>query len=259
MNDVMRYALWISLVFAALLLFPMARDWKDYADSLPVYTVQDAIRRASSRSASSQNTDEWYRTLAQYTTPHKMFYNLGTAGEGLAKGLLIAAAYVALYRFAFMRSRVVIVVFWCCLWLMRIPFTYAYYVERQYRHDFPSWADSIAIPIFSESLAWIVGAAVTSVLLGLWLGKYPLPKNPRWNILPGRSECVVFIVLLVWIALLVHCLWISPRVGSVGGAISLPPAIAILVSLLFATGTASRRNSRKETVAEPVIADETPA
>jgi len=144
-----------------------------YATTLPVYTDAAAPERLSNElEAKPRETrfKEWYSRLRTYETPHKKLSDFGRGLCAAGAGLLLASGVWVLYhRSPRMRTTWAVLILWLALWAMRIPFSMWYHGVRQQRFDYPVWGDSIAIPVFSESLTWIVGALISSFVLALLL------------------------------------------------------------------------------------------
>lgn len=61
------------------------------------------------------------------------------------------------------------------VWLLMIPGTYFYYRHRAIRGDYPPWADTIMIPIFSQSITYLVLMIPLNIFLNLMTRNAPFP------------------------------------------------------------------------------------
>ena len=208
-----------------------------YAVSLPLYTDATAPERLSGeleKQPSEIRSEEWYLRLATYETPRKRLADLGRGLLAAGAGLLVAARICRLYDQA-PRRRTAWAVFlsWVALWALRIPLSMWYYGLRQYRFDYPPWADSIAIPVASESITWIVGALLSSLVLWLLLWRHPLPEKIELARPGSVWTWIRSAFLWCWMAGLAACVVSSVPDGDEGMVFTCTVACAIL--LVFAS------------------------
>jgi hypothetical protein len=170
-----------GLIAFSLVLICLGAALMAYAATLPLYTDPTAPDRISlkleSISSESLRYNEWETLLHVYETSHKRISDwgrgLGAAGLGIALAIGIGFVY---RRITGVAAWVMVLACWVGLWLARIPFTIWYYDVRYDRFDYPIWSDAIAIPIYQESVVWILGAIISTLLLGaLVFGRFPQP------------------------------------------------------------------------------------
>jgi hypothetical protein len=129
----------------------------------------------------------------------------------------------------------VLLVIWFALWLIRIPFSYWYYGLRQERFDYPVWADSIAIPVGSETVIWLAGGAVSTLFLLLLLVRC----SPQATLRPARPATPYAVMraglLGLWILLLAACVLEGVWDGDEGMVLSCTLGAAIIVIFLSAS------------------------
>lgn len=227
-----------------------------YSASLPVYTDPEAPARLSQELAEvprEARFKEWYSRLSTYETPHKKFSDYGRGLIAAAAGLITASGFLVLYaRRAWLRSILGVFGVWLGAWAARIPLSMWYYGVRQKRFDYPVWGDSIAIPVFQESFAWLLGAGVSSILLGLLLLRHPLPAHLQLVRPISIVGWVRTIILILWVAVLLLCAFSGIPDGDEGMTFSCLVASAVLIVFLSASETKSVPKSAAEAkTAEP--------
>lgn len=212
-----------------------------YSASLPVYTDSKAPSRLTLELAKAPRETrfkEWYTRLRTYETPHKKVSDWGRGLIAAAAGLATASGFLVLYgQQAWMRSLSGIFGLWLGAWAIRIPLSMWYYAIRQMRFDYPGWADSIAIPIFQESLAWILGAGISSIVLRLLLIRHPLPARIQLVRPHSIFGWVRAIILLLWLAILLFFVFEGIFDGNEGMTFSGLVAAAILIVFFSAPET----------------------
>ena len=207
-----------------------------YSISLPVYTDPSAPGRLSEELGDmprEQRFDEWYARLATYETAHKKLSDFGRGLIAATAGLAVAVGLISLYqKRIWMRRLSVIVCVWVGLWLLRIPFTTWYYYVRQNRFDYPTWGDSVGIPMIQESFSWMVGSIISSVLLRLLLGGRPLPTRVHFILPQSPSSWLRAVLLTFWLFSLIFFAVVGVVDGNEGAVFCCLVASAILVLFL---------------------------
>ncbi len=152
-----------------------------YASTLPVYTDEEAPGRLALKLADlprEKRSSAWYAQLRAFETPHNSLSDLGRGLIAAGVGLGFATAFISFYnRHGRMRSAWCVFSFWLILWAVRVPLSLWYYGLRAKRFEYPTWGDSIAIPVVSETVTWAIGAIVSGILLALLLIRHPLPEG----------------------------------------------------------------------------------
>lgn len=224
-----------------------------YATSLPVYTDAAAPERLSSElEAQPRETrfKEWYSRLRTYETPHKKLSDFGRGLCAAGVGLLLASGVWILYhRFPRMRTTWAVFLLWLALWATRIPFSMWYHGVRQRRFDYPVWGDSIAIPVFSESLTWIAGALISSLVLAVLLIRHPLPTRIRVFRPSSAYSWTRAAFLACWIAILGLCVASGIPDGDEGMVLTAVIASVILLAFLSAREVRSTDKSHDTSIA----------
>lgn len=196
----MKYAIALAtllLVTGGILLFQAAQ--------YPVYNDPEGPALLSNDLADlprEERFDAWHEQLKTFETPHKHLADLGrgflAAGFGLIAAALLLASYLRRPR---LRTPVALFALWIMLWALRVPGTLWYYGYRQERFDYPVWGDSIAIPIFSEIIAWMIGATLSSLLLAALLRGRSLPARLAWIRPRSPWGWTRVSILLLWLLL----------------------------------------------------------
>ena len=170
----------VALLLAGLLLI-------GYASTLPIYTDSSAPNRISDEIAAHfadkvpQDSDfkEWFQQLRKFETPHKKIFDWGTGLAALGSGLLAIAAIHQRHSRGKLQSHRAIFFLWFLCWGFRVPGTIWYYLVRLTRNDYPWWGDTTIIPVFNETLSWLIGWGITAVLLSQLLKEREL-RFPAW-------------------------------------------------------------------------------
>jgi len=209
-----------------------------YGLSLPVYTDDNAPSRLSMKLQDlprDQRFKAWYSELSAFETYHKVITD--TARGVISLGLSVALATCALRLYARkpqIRKIWALLLFWVGLWAIKVPFTFWYFSLRAQRFDYPSWGDSIAIPIFSSVATWGVGCALTTAILLLLLYGRRLSASIDWS--PPRSlwSWIRTLGIGFWILILLLLVVSSIPDGDEGMIISCGLAIPVLWVTLLA-------------------------
>ena len=209
-----------------------------YALSLPVYSDDDAPSRLSLTLQDlprDQRFKAWYSELSSFETHHKVISD--TARGLIALGLTLALATGSLRLYAQkpqIRQIWLLFLFWLGLWAIKVPFTFWFYSFRAQRFDYPSWGDSIAIPIFSSVTTWVVGCALTTVILLLLLYGRRLPSSLEWSRPRSLWSWIRTLGVGCWILILFLLVVTSIPDGDEGMIISCGLAIPVLWLTLLA-------------------------
>ena len=225
---------WAILIAIALIL--AGAGILAYALRMPAFTDMTAPGRLTQELDSTPQdirVHEWLSRMRTYETPEKRLSDLGRGLCAAGTGLLLASWLWRVYhRYPWMRRTRSVLVLWLALWGLRFPLSMWYYGLRSYRLDYPPWADSIGIPVFSEWLAWIVGALASSVALVSLLPDHPLPTSIRWVRPTSRPGWIRISFLGCWIAALGACVAFGIPGGDEGEVVTC--IIAAVVLLAFA-------------------------
>ncbi|MFA7231635.1 MAG: hypothetical protein WC071_10230 [Victivallaceae bacterium] len=222
-----------------------------YANSLPVYTDEDAPARISRELENlprAERFSQWYLKLKSYETPHKRLSDLGrgllTSGLGMLIAIIMLRAY---YKCAWMRRELILLAIWLSLWGMKIPLTVWYYALRQNRFDYPMWGDSIGIPIAGECIFWIICGIISSlILLLLSLGRQ-LPCNCKISKPGSFLEWIRSLFIFLWMILTIISMYEGLIYGDEGMAFTCP----IFGAILFLFLTSEKSNKTIESTIKP--------
>lgn len=138
------------------------------------------------------------------------------------------------------RTKSFIITAWILLWGIKYPFSLYFYFLRMVRYDYPPWADSIMIPIFSEWVTWTLGCMLTTVILFFLLYGRRFADSCLWvkpNTIWNWTRAVF---ILLWITLLGLLLVVSINSGDEGMIVSCGLAIPLLWFVLLATKSAEQ-------------------
>lgn len=227
----MRWGLWLTW---AIVLMGVALI--GYACSMPVYTEPDVHRRIDKEleDASFETRSKlWFQRLREFETPHKRLFDLGQGLVAAGFGAFFIRRRVATYRrFAEARTRRRIFRLWWGAWLLRVPTGIYYYTHRQWRGDYPWWADSIAIPIFGEIMNAGIFGGISLLVLKSLLGDRCLPDalEKLWPPQPGRK--IHGWLLLLWGGLLATLICLAIPAGDIGTVLSCMIAMFVLAVVL---------------------------
>ena len=231
-------------ISASLVLILAGASLLIYSTRWPIYTDQNAPERLSIQlnpkgnlkaGESDARYKEWFSKLRTYETPRKRLSDLGRGVCASGFGLLIASGvWVIYHRSAWMRTTKAIFILWLILWAVRFPLTIWYYGLREQRFDYPIWADSIAIAIFKDWVAWAIGVAITSLVLAVLLKGYKF--SDRIHLLRPKSVLGWFraTLLVLWIASLAGSLIYDLPDGDEGAVLTSIIASVVLLAFLSA-------------------------
>jgi hypothetical protein len=151
---------------------------------------------------------EWYVRMGAYETPHKRLSDLGMGLFALGAGLVVGFRFIVrYYRDAKYRTAAAFLKIWFWLWAIKIPSSFLYFFWKAWRKDYPTWSESIMIPIFEEGVFAVVGWGVTTVILWLLLRRRVLAVPLQLDLRPQS--------LLAWARAIFISLWIGLLVLSV--------------------------------------------
>ena len=212
-----------------------------YTAKMPVYTDPSAPDRISNELYPSGTLnqkerdaryEEWFSRLRSFETQYKRLSDLGRSLCASGVGFLLASALWIQYpRQAWLRTTRTVLNLWFILWAVRFPLSVWYYGLREYRVDYPSWDDSIGIPIFFECIEWAIGLVISSRLLRLSLKWHTLPATISW-VRPSTAYGWFRIALFaLWIAFLIESLIFSIPDGDEGAVFT--SIVATVVLLIF--------------------------
>ena len=185
-----------------------------YSTRLDYYTDTKAKEKLDSEASSNLDfaTDnQWknhYYTEVDKLITNKLFF------EDFGSGLAIASATVLLFLFwkrvksfsdfISIRSltRKQIFIFSNLIWLIMFPATYWYYMYRAERGDYPWFADTVIIPIMSQTIVYILAFIPLNIFIWLTSIDNHLPTTIfiRPNTYNGR-EIVKEIFWSIWLLL----------------------------------------------------------
>ena len=215
-----------------------------YASTFPIYTDKKAPGRIAdelypkgnlSQSEMNARFDQWFLQLRTYETPYKRLSDLGRGLCAAGLGLLLATyVWVAYHKFSWMRTTRAIFLLWLALWAMRIPLSVWYYVIRALRFDYPSWGDSIGIGIFTDWLSWVIGAAVSSLILASLLWGRKLPEKITFAKPRSTYDWLRTLFFAAWMAILVEGIAFGIPAGDEGAVLTPIVAPIILLAVLYA-------------------------
>jgi hypothetical protein len=179
---------------------------------------------------------EWHSQIRAYETPYKKLSDLGRGLIAAVAGVSMAGGLLMLYRSRSWARRVWAVFgLWLALWALRIPFSMWYYGVRQDRFEYPTWGDAIIIPVINETLVWMIGAVISSVVLGILLIGHQLPKRIRFIRPASPLGWLRAAILALWLVALLVCGITGVIEGNEGMTFSCLGASAILVIFLSST------------------------
>jgi hypothetical protein len=232
----------LQVVAAVILLSGLAVFFS--GNSLPVYTDPKAPEELSHKLEDLQRDErfaQWYQQLAQVETSHKRQTDLGRGMLALGLGISIGALFLHwLPKTNGQRVGIWIAVFWTMLWGIKFPLTMWYYSVRQSRFDYPVWGDSIAIGVFQDCSAWMVGFIAFSILLAVLMMRHRFPVIIALRSPSGGWGWLRTIGLWLWMALLAAC--ILPAIGDGDEGMALSCTAAIPVILLALSAPEQRHN-----------------
>ncbi len=226
-------------IFVIVLILGIGAGLYLYGQSFPVYTDMNGpneLARVLDDAPGESRTQKWYEELAKIETPHKRCTDLGRGLMALAAGLGLAWRLTWKYE----RKRqdekwVYLQRAWFGLWLLRVPLIVTYYVLRQGRHDYPWWADTIVIGIFSDWSSMAVGWAMSWVLLCGLLAGYSLPEKIRWRRPVGLWGHGRYALVALWLVVLLGLVFWGVMDGDEGLVIACTGAVPVLLAFLAAS------------------------
>jgi hypothetical protein len=220
--------------FVIILILGIGAGLYLYGQSFPVYTDMNGpneLARVLDDAPEESRTQKWYEELAKIETPHKRCTDLGRGLMALAVGLGLAWRLTWKYerkrpdeKWAYLR------LVWFGLWLLRMPLIVTYYVLRANRHDYPWWADTIAIPIFSGWISMIVGHEVSGLILRRGLRGNVLPGRIPWRFPPGSWRSTRFALVALWLVVLLGLVFEGVMDGDEGLVIACTGAVPVLLA-----------------------------
>ena len=220
--------------------------------SLPVYTDPKAPEELSHKLEDlprNERFTQWYQQLAEVETSHKRQTDLGRGLVALGLGISIGALFLHwLPKTNGKRVGIRIAVFWTILWGVKFPLTMWYYSVRQSRFDYPVWGDSIAIGVFQDCIAWVVGFIAFSILLAVLMRRYRFPVSVALRSPTGGWGWLRTIGLWLWMAILTACILPAIGDGDEGMVLSCTAAVPVILLALSAPkwGQCTRINIQKE-------------
>ncbi|MGJ8698095.1 MAG: hypothetical protein ACSHYF_17380 [Verrucomicrobiaceae bacterium] len=207
-------------------------------NSLPVYTDSKAPEELSHKLQDlprEERFSQWYQQLAKHETSHKRLTDLGRGLIALGLGVSIGALFLHwLPKTNGNRVGGWIAAFWTILWVIKFPLTMWYYSVRQSRFDYPVWGDSIAIGVFQDFIAWVIGFIAFSILLAVLMIRHRFAVNVALRSPTGGWGWLRAIGLWLWMALLVACILPAIGDGDEGMVISCTAAIPVILLALSA-------------------------
>jgi hypothetical protein len=206
--------------------------------SLPVYTDPNApeeLSRALQDLPRDERFAQWYRQLPGHETSHKRFTDLGRGLIAFGLGISIGAIFLhCLPKANGKRVGAWIAAFWTILWSIKFPLTMWYYSVRQARFDYPVWGDSIAIGMFQDFFAWVLGFIALSLLLAALMIRHRFPVSVALRSPAGRWGWIRAIGLWLWMILLAACILTAIGDGDEGMVLSCTAAIPVILLALSA-------------------------
>lgn len=225
-------------IFASILLVLLGGVLWSKGHALPVYTDSNAPFRLSlelQELPRDHRFQEWYRRLSTYETPHKRLVDGGrgliAAGIGL---FLVLRMSLSLARLAPHQRWRWFMGYWFFLWVVRVPLIVTYYNLREERFDYPTWGDSVMIPIMSEVIACVFGSVITIGLVWLAMRKRVWPSTLRWSKPEDWKGWFRLVMLLFWLGVLVMDVAAGIPDGHEGTVISELAAMALLWRVMWA-------------------------
>lgn len=125
-----------------------------YSLTLPYYNDQNAADNLRNNS-SSIDKQSYYKREAELRTSKRTFMDVG-AGIAIASGAILFFLFYTNTKTFSDFKQIKTLNKWSLLlsanivWLFLIPGTFLYYIFRGMRGDYPPFADSVAIPIYSQ-------------------------------------------------------------------------------------------------------------
>lgn len=226
-------------IFVIVLILGIGAGLYVYGQSFSVYTDMNGpndLARIYDDTPDESRTQKWFEELAKIETPHKRYTDLGRGLMALAAGLGFAWRLAWKYERKSLDGKwVYLQRAWFGLWLLRMPLIVTYYVLRANRHDYPWWADTIAIPIFSGWISMIVGHEVSVRILRRGLRGNVLPGRIPWRFPPGSWRSTRFALVALWLVVLLGLVVWGVMDGDEGLVIACTGAVPVLLAFLAAS------------------------
>lgn len=223
-------------------------------NSLPVYTdpkAPEELSRKLENLPRDERFAQWYQQLAEVETSHKRQTDLGRGLLSLSVGISIGALFLHwLPKTNGKRVGIWIAAFWTMLWGVKFPLTMWYYTVRQSRFDYPVWGDSIAIGVFQDCIAWVIGFIAFSILLAVLMMRYRFAVSVALRSPAGGWGWFRTIGLWLWMVLLAAC--ILPAIGDGDEGMALSCTAAIPVILLALSASEQRHDHASPLTPEPL-------
>lgn len=201
----------------------------------PWYSVpEDEVWSLSARLESKsrdQRFREWYKELNKLETPRK---SLQDAGQGFiclsfVLGVLRLTSGFPLKDAKTPRWRWTFVAIYLATLAAQVPASIFYYGQRQARHDYPTWGDSIVIGIAQTAMLAIVFAAIGCLILWPFLAKSKFPTDLyAWPKNQTRFNLIVTIGFGLFTTLCLYSLPHDVMDGGIGAII-----MAVVLTYLF--------------------------
>ena len=226
----------LQILAAVILLSGIAVFYSGH--SLPVYTDPKAPEELSHKLEHLPRHErfaQWSQQLAAHETSHKLLTDLGRGLVALGLGISIGALFLhCLPKTNGKRVGVWIAAFWTILWGIKFPLTMWYYSVRQSRFDYPVWGDSIAIGVFQDFIAWVLGFIAFSILLAVHMIRHRFPVSVELRGPAGGWGWFRTIGLWLWMVLLAACILPAIGGGDEGMVLSCTAAIPVILLALSA-------------------------
>lgn len=217
----------------------------------PWFSVpEDEVWNLSARLESKprdQRFREWYTELEKLETPRK---SMQDAGQGLIclsfmLGVLRLTSGFPLKDAKTPRWRWLFVAIYLAALAVQVPASIFYYGQRQARHDYPTWGDSIVIGIAQTAMTAIVFAVIGCLIFWPFLARSKFPSHLyAWPVNQMRFNLIVTIGFGLFASL---CLYSIPRDvmdGSIGAIIMAVVLIYLFLSLR--AGLVTRNSEPKD-------------
>jgi hypothetical protein len=205
--------------------------------SQAVYTDPSAPRRLANDLAGEPRETrgkKWSAALRSYETPRKKLTDMGrgilAVGFGGVACFLLTSYWP---RIRPQRRHLAFCSLWLSLWITKAPLSWWYYLVRYLRHDYPTWGDSIAVPVMQETVAWMFGAIASLALALLLMAHHTFaptfkPRRPA-NLLGWLRAAL----LACWGLLLLACIFpgiIDGDEGMVFPCLAAMPLLMLIAS-----------------------------
>jgi len=223
----------LSIVAGALMI--------DRGKSYPVYRDPDAPGRLSIELADKPRDERFqlfYDRLPKFETPHKRLTDQGRGWVAAGVGTLLALGVIMIYHRPRKSRGWLFILCWCGVWAIRLPFASRYYRIRQQRFDYPTWGDSVAIPLLGEIVASIIGCAILGAILSGLMISYDLPDSIRFRKPSGFASWTRQIFLAVWVVLFLQSIVYGISDGDEGTVISGLATLPLLLAVMWAKAAA---------------------